>query len=68
MSDQSQGHFPPRQPDPQQRPAYDYICPRCGSSYLTRARACPYCGNRHAVQKGGDEMTKKVVYDNDLIK
>lgn len=58
----------PRSPRPQSQhqAEYEQKCPGCGTKVLSKAGApCPNCGGG---MKQGDEMTKKVIDDNDLYK
>ena len=47
---------------------YDTTCSDCGSRYLGPGPCPKGCAVGKSVQTGTDEMTKKVVDDNDLFK
>lgn len=54
-----------RRPSPSQG-SYEMSCPNCGTKLLAKSGAsCPKCSGS---MRQGDEMTKKVIDDNDLIK
>ena len=56
----------PSRPLPSPRQAnYEHTCTGCGNKVLSKGGQCPNCGG--SMQRG-DEMTKKVVDDNDLRK
>jgi len=57
----------PSRPLPSQHQAnYEHTCSGCGAKVLSKGGQCPTCGGGNL--RRGDEMTKKVVDDNDLIK
>jgi ribosomal protein L37AE/L43A len=43
---------------------HERTCSSCERKWVGRESTCPYCGN--LAKSGGDEVTKKVVDDNDL--
>lgn len=42
-------------------------CTSCGGSYIGPG-PCPKCASKSTVKTSDDEMTKKVVDDNDMFK
>lgn len=69
MSQERTGSLP-RQAAPRVEPAKLTSCPACGSPILVRSvgAGCPNCRRQTNVPTDGDDFTKKVVDDNDLIK
>lgn len=50
--------------------AYEYTCGSCGLKYIAtagRGTGCPACASK-AATRDPDEITKKVIDDNDLKK
>lgn len=51
----------------QNQGSYEHNCPGCGRKFLAKAHSqCPNCHESSVAD--GDEFTKKVIDDNDLIK
>lgn len=46
---------------------HEFVCSDCGTTFLSSGSTCPVCRQR-SLKKSEDEMTKKVVDDNDLKK
>ena len=60
------------QPDSLHRPSgssssYEWNCGSCGTTYIAKSASCPRCGGLSGV-RGQEELTKKVIDDNDLRK
>lgn len=45
----------------------EFTCAQCGSTYISKSTACPNCKNTNR-PKSDDELTKKIIDDNDLRK
>lgn len=56
----------PRHP-PANGATYEWTCSGCGTAYLSKSASCPRCGSGGG-KRGYEELTKKVVDDNDLLK
>lgn len=47
--------------------AHEYTCAACGTKYLAASHGCPSCASKSGT-RSDDELTKKVIDDNDLKK
>lgn len=62
-SPESQDSLPRR---PVESRAHERTCGTCGTRYIAKSGGCPSCGG--VTGKRGDEITKKVMDEPDLIK
>lgn len=54
-------------PQPRSSPATEYTCAACGTKYIAKSFGCPSCASK-AGTRSDEELTKKVIDDNDLKK
>ena len=57
--------FLPHPPRPERR---DMRCTSCGATFIGYPGSCPKCASKSSVKTSNDEMTKKIVEDNDIFK
>jgi hypothetical protein len=59
--------MPDSRPLPPRSNVAEWTCPSCGAKYLAKSAACPSCSTLGG-KRGEDDLTKKIVDDNDLMK